>query len=256
VPFRLTRRRLTPLLAIPLATACIAPRETELPAPPAAQSNPAQPRATTAPSGVSAQPAAAAASAAGTQPTAAAQPAPAGALTFQVVPQQSKATFRVREQLAGRDLPNDAVGTTSAVSGQLAIRPDGTFVSDASTIIVDLRELQSDSAQRDGFIKRSTLQTDRFPTATFVPVRAEGLPTPLPASGEHTFRLAGQMTVHGVQQDITWDVKAARQGQQLTGTATTAVTFADFGMTAPKVPVVLSVVDEIRLEIALVATQV
>src|SRR5262245_17810390 len=50
------------------------------------------------------------------QPAAAAQsqqpsiaPAPANALVFQIKPGESKATFRVREQLAGRDLPNDAV---------------------------------------------------------------------------------------------------------------------------------------------------
>ena len=48
--------------------------------------------------------------------------------------------------------------------------------------------------------------------------------------------------------------KEARSATRLTGTATTTVSFADFGMTAPKVPVVLSVVDEILLELNLVAT--
>ncbi len=256
-----TRRRFAPLLALPFsAVACFAPKQADVPAVPAAQSGQigqtgqAQAQATTAPSSA-AQPTAAAQVAQAPQPTAAAaQPAAAGALNFKVVEQESKAVFRVREQLAGRDLPNDAVGTTGAVSGQLTLRPDGAVVEESSKITVDLRELKSDSNQRDNFIKRSTLQTDRFPFAEFVPTRAEGLPSPLPASGEHTFKLTGKMSVHGVQKDVTWDVKAARQAQQLTGTATTTVSFADFGMTAPKVPVVLSVVDEIRLELNLLAT--
>jgi polyisoprenoid-binding protein YceI len=179
----------------------------------------------------------------------------AGPLTFQVQPEQSKATFRVREQLARLPLPNDAVGTTGAVTGQLVLDPMSGVVSDASKITVDLRQLATDSAQRDNFIKRNTLQTDQFPTAEFVPVRAEGLPTPIPESGEFTFRLSGPMTVRGVQKDVTWDVSAARSGGQITGTATTAVTFGDFGMEPPKVPVVLSVVDEIRLELNLVASE-
>jgi polyisoprenoid-binding protein YceI len=180
---------------------------------------------------------------------------PEGALVFQVVQGQSQAVFRVREQLAGRDLPNDAVGTTSAVSGQLVVQPDGTIDASASKITVDLNSLATDSAMRDNFIKRTTLQTQQFPTAEFVPTEVEGLPSPLPASGEYTFELTGLMTIHGVQQEVTWDVTATRDGTDLTGTATTAFTFGDFGMTPPRAPVVLSVVDDVRLEVNLVASQ-
>ncbi|MBI3971959.1 MAG: YceI family protein [Chloroflexi bacterium] len=182
-------------------------------------------------------------------------PAPASALVFQIASGQSKATFRVREQLAGRDLPSDAVGTTGAVTGQLVVQPDGTIVKDASKITVDMTSLATDSALRDNFIKRSTLQTQQYPTAEFVPTKVEGLPDPLPASGQYTFKLTGLMTIHRVQKELTWDVTAAREGAKLTGTATTAFTFGDFGMTPPRAPAVLSVVDEIRLEVSLVASQ-
>jgi polyisoprenoid-binding protein YceI len=171
-----------------------------------------------------------------------------------VVQNQSTATFRVREQLAGVNFPSDAAGCTGSVTGQLTLQPSGEIVSAASQITVDLRNLKSDSNQRDDFIKSSVMQTQRFPTATFIPTRAQGLPSPLPASGNATFTLTGQMTVHGVTKEQTWDVTASRQGSQLTGTATTVFKFGDYGMQAPRVPVVLSVVDEIRLELKLVAT--
>jgi polyisoprenoid-binding protein YceI len=182
--------------------------------------------------------------------------AAAGTVVFQIVPEDSRATFRVREQLAGVELPNDAVGATGAVSGQIALNEDGTLAGDASRITVDLRDLQTDSSRRDAFIKQNTLRTDQFPLAEFVPTSAAGLPSPLPASGAYDFTLSGPMTVHGVQKDVTWNVSAVRADPGLSGTATTAVTFGDFGMTPPQVPVVLSVTDQIRLEITLVASQV
>jgi polyisoprenoid-binding protein YceI len=181
--------------------------------------------------------------------------APSGALRYQVVQNQSTATFRVREQLAGVSLPNDAVGCTTAVSGRLVLQANGEIVSGASRIDVDLRTLKSDSDQRDDFIKMAVMQVQRFPMASFVPTGAQGLPSPLPASGNATFTLVGQMTVHGVTKEQTWNVMASRQGNQLTGTATTTFKFGDYGMEAPRVPMVLSVVDEIKLEVKLSATQ-
>jgi polyisoprenoid-binding protein YceI len=73
------------------------------------------------------------------------------------------------------------------------------------------------------------------------------LPSPLPTSGPVTFQLAGDLTVHGVTHPTTWDVTAQIAGQSLTGSASTTVTFEDFGMTQPKVPVVLSVEDNLKL---------
>jgi polyisoprenoid-binding protein YceI len=161
----------------------------------------------------------------------------------------------VREQLAGRELPSDAVGTTRAVSGQIVIRPDGTLIQEASHISVGLKDLQTDSGQRDRFIKSNTLSTDKFPAAEFVPTRAEGLPNPLPASGEYSFKLVGPMTVRGVQKEVTWDVTAQRSGNNLSGMAKTSLKFADFNLVQPRVPLVLSITDDIRLEVSLVASQ-
>ncbi len=191
-----------------------------------------------------------------TQGGAANAPAPAGTISFRVLPDQSKATFRVREQLARLPAPSDAVGSTGAVTGQLVLRPDASIVAESSKITVDLGSLKTDEPQRDSFIKRSTLQTAQYPTAEFVPVQATGLPSPLPESGTATFKLTGKMTIHGVTKDLTWDVNARRDGPSLTGTATTSFRFEDFGMRPPQVAVVLSVVDEIRLEVSLVAQQV
>ena len=246
----ISRRRFVPMFALPFAAvACGAAEQNAAPAALATSAPASAP--TSAPVSPTSAPAQTAAPTTATAPA-----APAGsAVTFRVNSGASKATFRVREQLAGRQLPNDAVGTTSDVTGQLALRPDGGVVQDASKITVNLRTLATDNRMRDNFIKDNTLQVNRFPNAEFVPTKAEGIPSPLPATGEATLKLTGLMTVKGVQKEVTWDVTAKRNAGELQGTATTAVKFGDFGMTPPRVASVLSITDEIRLELELVATQ-
>ena len=189
-------------------------------------------------------------------PTAIATMAAATGATAWTVSDTSKATVRVREQLVGVNLPSDAVLVASGATGAFVLNADGTFSSD-SKITFDLTTLASDQRDRDNFLKMDTLRTRQFPTATFVPTRTTGLTLPLPASGEFTFKLTGQMTIHGTTKEVTFDVTATRTGDHLTATTTASPTwkFADFGMTAPSVPFrVVSVVDEIRLAVDLVAT--
>jgi polyisoprenoid-binding protein YceI len=168
----------------------------------------------------------------------------------------SKATVRVREQLVGVNLPSDAVLAATGATGTFLLKDDGTFSSD-SKITFDLTTLASDQRQRDDFVKMDTLQTRQFPTAVFVPTKTSALTLPMPASGEFTFKLTGQLTIHGKTKEVTFDVVAKRTGNELTATATAAPSwkFADFGMTAPSVPFrVVSIVDEIRVTVDLVAT--
>jgi len=177
-----------------------------------------------------------------------------GSLTFTVA-SGSKAIVRVNEQLADRTLPSDAVLTTEKVSGQFTLQPDGTFAA-SSKIVADLTALASDNRTRDRFIKDNTLETGRFPDATFFPKSVQGLTLPLPASGEFTFKLVGQMTLHGVTKGLTFDVVAVRDSTGLKATAIVipTLTFGAFGMEQPSVFSVLSIKDEIRLEVQLVAT--
>ena len=168
----------------------------------------------------------------------------------------SKATVRVREQLVGVNLPSDAVLVATGATGTFVLKDDGTFSTD-SKITFDLTTLASDQRDRDNFVKMDTLQTRQFPKADFVPTKTSGLTLPMPASGEFTFKLIGQMTIHGTTKEVTFDVTAKRSGNELTATATADPTwkFADFGMSAPSVPFrVVSVVDEIRVVVDLVAT--
>lgn len=160
----------------------------------------------------------------------------------------NEARYIVNEQLAGRPLRNDAIGTTSAVTGALVLDRKGKFVPDSSSLSIDLASLQTDQARRDNFVRQRTLQVDQYPTAVLQPRELRGLPWPLPASGEHRFQLAGDLTLHGVTRPTLWEVTATFAGGSITGTARTHFKFADYHLDTPRLAFILSVQDSIRLE--------
>jgi polyisoprenoid-binding protein YceI len=147
----------------------------------------------------------------------------------------------------GFDLPNDAIGTTPAVSGELVLRANGS-VSPLSKFTVDIRQLKSDQDKRDRYVQTRILDSAKFPSVAFLITHVTGLKLPLATSGTVHFTMRGNLTVHGNTRPTNWSVDANLSPTEVTGMASTAFTFEDFGLLRPKVPVVLSVQDTIRLE--------
>jgi polyisoprenoid-binding protein YceI len=161
----------------------------------------------------------------------------------------NEARYRVREQLAGVDFPNDAVGVTSAITGEIVLDDAGKVIPSRSRITVDLRTLKSDRERRDGYIQRRTLETETHPNAVLEVTSISGLAHPLPSSGALAFTLTGNLTVHGTTKPTTWQVTATAGGNAYRGSAKTSFTFEEFGLTKPRVAMVLSVEDTIGLEL-------
>lgn len=165
-----------------------------------------------------------------------------------VAPTGNEARYRIQERLAGMDLPYDAVGVTNGIAGEILIGANGQVVADQSLITVDVTKLKSDKDRRDTFVQRRLLETAEHPTVDLVPTALRGLPNPIPTTGSKTFLMVGNLTVKGVTRPTTWRVTANFQGKKVTGKAATSFTFAQFGLTQPRVPVVLSLADTIKLE--------
>lgn len=179
-------------------------------------------------------------------------------VTLVIVPASSQVRYRVREQLAGVSLPSDAIGSTNAITGQIVGKLDGTIVSAQSKFVVDVRTLQSDQGMRDNFIQGTPLQTSQYPTVTFVPTSAPGLPLTPSASGPTTFQLVGDLTIRDVTKPTTWQATCQLDSSQTQGkcSVTTTFTFKDFNLTQPRVGRVLSIEDKITLEADLVFERV
>lgn len=235
--------------ATPLAsTTASALAVTPAPASPtAASTNPeatGTPASTAASSAASSSTSAPAASPAATAPVATSSPPESSSgAKLTLLASGTQASYQVQEQLAGRNVPSQAVGRTSGVTGTIVLDARGAIVPDQSKIEVDLRRLTSDQGMRDNYIQRTPLQTSTYPTATFVPTKVTGMPWPLPSSGTATFTMEGDLTVHGTTKPVSWTVSATFAGNEVTGNATTAFTFSEFGMTAPRTAIALSVQD-------------
>jgi polyisoprenoid-binding protein YceI len=166
------------------------------------------------------------------------------------ITQGTKARYKVTEQLAGINFPSDAVGTTEAITGAIVINPDGS-IGAGSKITVDLKTLTSDQGMRDNYIQTRTLETGKFPLLEIVPKKTVGLPSPMPSGNQAQvgFQIIGDMTLHGVTKEVTWNVVAVLGAAQIGGRATTTIDFAMFNMTKPSLARLMSVEDKIHLEI-------
>ena len=183
-------------------------------------------------------------------------PVPAGAVRFIATPFKGLATVKVEEHLAVNLINTDAVLTSNGVDGVLTLLADGSFTPD-SKVVVDLTRLSSDQALRDRWLQLFGLETNKFKTATFVPLKVTGLPLPLPATGQWPFAIEGLLTVHGVPGKYIWSGTAQRSGRDLTATATLNVKWDSFKIEKPQAAVtqVVSVSDDIRLELKFVGAQ-
>jgi polyisoprenoid-binding protein YceI len=187
-------------------------------------------------------------------PTASVAALPAGARRFAIVTERSVATIRVREQIAAIPAPGDAVLTARAFSGSVVLLPDGSFAN-GSAFAADLDALKSDQPLRDEWIKFNTLNTRVYPRAEFTLERVNGMPMPIAAQGEWAATLEGTMRIHGVERRLAWPVQVTRSSGEVRVRGATAFRFGDYGMAVPANRLILSVVDDVRLEIDLVASE-
>jgi polyisoprenoid-binding protein YceI len=174
--------------------------------------------------------------------------APGEALRFVLAPTGNAVRYRVRERLVGRELPNDAVGETKNITGAIAIDSSGKVIREVSKFVVDAATFVSDNNRRDGYVRARLLETEQHPEVVLIPTEVRGVSLPLPTSGARPIEVTGDLTVRGVTRPTTWKGTAQFQDGRLTGSAATAFTFSDVQMEQPRVRVLLSVADTIRLE--------
>jgi polyisoprenoid-binding protein YceI len=180
-------------------------------------------------------------------------PAPANAPRYAIVPNDSTATYRVQETFVGQGI-HTAVGSTGAVAGDLYLDLSNPAASTIGTITVDISTLASDSSQRDNQIRQRFLESNKYPTATFVPKRLEGLPdTPYTDGQALAFTIVGDLTIRDVTKEVTWAATGKLDGDTFTGSATTQFNMTDFGFDPPEIAGLLKAENGVALELTIVA---
>ena len=204
--------------------------------------------AAASPAAASPSPVAAAGPVAGAAP---AGPAADGGVIYRIVPAQSEASYVAREKFVERPAPNEAIGRTKDVSGEIVLERPGVLRGRVLNMRVDLRTMASDSARRDNYVRQNVLQTEQFQYAEFSSTEAAG-PESYADGEEVSFQLPGLMKIRDQQRPLTWDVRARLTGDTITGSALARIKLTDFGMEPPRLAI-LSVEDEMRWEVQLTA---
>lgn len=161
-------------------------------------------------------------------------PTTAGLRTFQIVPAQTTVAYSVHENLILENKSdNVAVGTTHTEQGSFQIRTGADPLVAAMNVSVDLRTLRTDSERRDNFVRQNTLETDRYPMATFVSTCAANLPANYADGQAAHFQITGNLTLHGKTNKEVFDVQGKLAGNTATGTATSTIYMTDFDIQPP-----------------------
>ena len=180
-----------------------------------------------------------------------------GVLTYRIIPEESEAAYFADEQLASLSLPSTAKGATNEIEGVFFLTEDGFALASepVSTFTIDLTSLKSNESRRDTRVQQA-LETGIYPTATFTIASVAGYDDSIPDGEEQVLALGGLLDIHGVEKQVTWDVRARREGNVITALATITFSFDDFGIRPPSFAGFVSVGDELTLQLQFVAEAV
>ena len=141
---------------------------------------------------------------------------------------ESTVGYRVKEVLGGVD--TEGVGRTNQVNGSLTIQ-ETTLLS--TVFEIDVASIKSDSSKRDSQFSGNIMDTATYPTATFrllTPIELGSIP----ADDQNiTATAQGELTMHGVTQQVSFDVTAKIANGIIGVLGSIDITFADYGIANP-----------------------
>ena len=163
----------------------------------------------------------------------------------------SVAGYRVREKLAALPAPSDAVGRTDAITGQVTItESSGAFSARDVDFTVQVAQLKSipPEGRRDNKIRTIGLETDKYPLATFMAPGPISIPAEAVNGKMAIVPVEGDLMLHGVTKKVSIPLQVQRDGPQIRLVGNYEFGWSDFGMTAPSIPLFVSVTGDPKLE--------
>jgi polyisoprenoid-binding protein YceI len=149
----------------------------------------------------------------------------AGVTTWKIDPAHSHAEFKVKHMMI-----SNVKGSFSGITGALNLN-DADPAHSTVEASIPVSTLSTGDAQRDGHLKAPDfLDAEKFPTFNFKSTNVTRH-----APGEH--KVAGELTLHGVTQNITFEVEGPSEpGKDPYGnlriglSATAKINRKDFGL--------------------------
>ena len=176
--------------------------------------------------------------------------------SFVIDQTQSTAGFQIDEELQGQ--PNQVIGLTDQVAGQVNVDPSDLSTAQFSDIVVNARTFVTDSERRDRAIRGPVIldsASDEHELITLEVTSVDGLAGLANVGDTVDFSLIGDLTIKGTTSPVTFAVSVTFVDEDtIQGTATAEVTRSQFGIGIPSVPGVANVADDVLLRLEFVAT--
>jgi polyisoprenoid-binding protein YceI len=157
--------------------------------------------------------------------------------------------FRVEEELTGIG-STTAVGRTPDVAGTMTV--DGSTVT-AVSIEANMDAITTNDSRRDDNARRA-LETDEFPVATFVLTQPIELGAGAAGGEAVQVTAIGDLTIHGTTLPVEIPLEAQLVEGVVVVVGSIEIVFADYGVTVPDAPIVVSAEDHGIIELQLFFT--
>lgn len=128
----------------------------------------------------------------------------------------------------------------------------GGFAASGARFEVDLTKLQSDEARRDNRIRTQGLESDRFPTATFVSTSPISVPADAVDGRPVRVSAEGDLTLHGVTKRVTIPIDGRLSNGRIELAGSHRFPMSDFAIQPPNVANFVTVESDATLEFRLV----
>ena len=173
--------------------------------------------------------------------------------TYTIAQDSSQAKFIIDETLNGS--PVTVVGSTNQVAGQIILDLANPAAAQIGTLQINARTFATDSTNRDRATQNRILETSTYEYITFAPTALTGLPATATVGQSYTFDIVGQLTIKDQTHDATFTATVTPNADgTLSGTATTTINYADWGISVPEVPMVTNLAQSVTLTLDFVAT--
>ncbi len=176
---------------------------------------------------------------------------------YRINGESSEVTFFLQEDLRG--VRTDVVGTTNEVAGDIILDFANPSASQMGTIRINARTLATDSEFRNRALRAEILQSssDDYEFIEFAPTAINGIPDSIEVGETYPVEIVGDLTIAGQSNPATFTADVTIDSEeQISGTATAIVLYADWGISIPNAPGVANVTEEVTLTLDFVADQV
>lgn len=173
---------------------------------------------------------------------------------FVVDPESSLVSYTATERLVGSS--TEAVGSTSAIAGDIVLDMDDPSASTIGTMVVNVETLTSDSSLRDKRLRHDFLESSHFRFAEFVPGSVSGWPDEIVDGVSYDLTVDGTLKVKETVAPVALAGQATLTGDELSVSLSTTVLMSTFDIGPINIAGLVHTGDEIVLAIEVVAVDV